>query len=256
MKANVRFLSDTFHYRKDAFETGLRSLGYEISRDPVARPCRDDVLVLWNRYARDEDYARRYENAGAVVLVAENAWLGPDSKEQHHFAICRGHHNGAGTWHVGPEPRPIAYEPCKPWRTGGEVVYVLPQRGMGELGVAMPRDWVPRVLDGLGRVTDRPIRMHKHPGIRPHPPFTLPDDAYCAVTHASGAGIKAIIAGVPVFHTFDRWIGREAAIYGIGRIDKPFLGDRGPMLHKLSWAQWTADEISRGEPFQWLLRSA
>jgi hypothetical protein len=252
-RAHVKFNAESFHYRRDAFETGLRKLGYEIVSQPCARPNAGDVLVLWNRYARDEDHARRYENAGAMVLIAENAWLGPEEKEQHHFAICRNHHNGAGTWHVGPEPRPLGVN-VTPWRQAGTHILVLPQRGMGERGVAQPSNWLTTVLDGLGRVTDRPVKVHAHPGQRPHPPIDW-SDTYAAVIWASGAGIKAIVAGIPVFHTFGNWIGKDAAVYGIGRLDQPFMGDRRPMLHKLSWAQWTSEEISKGTPFECLLAS-
>lgn len=253
VRACVKFTAETFHYRRDAFEQGLRSVGYEIVSSPVARPDADDCLVLWNRYPRDEDWARRYENVGAPVLIAENSWLGPEEKEQHHFALCRGHHNGAGTWRVGTEPRDLGVT-CSPWRQAGTNLLVLPQRGMGEPGVRQESNWLTLVLDGLSRVTDRPVKVHRHPGVRPHPPIDWAD-AYAAVTHASGAAIKAIVAGIPVFHTFERWIGRDAAVHGIGRIDQPFLGDRRPMLHKLSWAQWSAEEIASGEPFRCLLKS-
>lgn len=73
------------------------------------------------------------------------------------------------------------------------------------------------------------------------------------VTWASGAAIKAIIEGIPVFYEFNDWIGAPAARYGIDDTENPFLGDRNPMLHRLSWAQWTAEEIASGEPFKCLL---
>ena len=128
--AHVR-LVDGIHYRRDAFEQGLGGLGYEPTRQP--EPKKGNVLVLWNRYARDEQIARAYEKAGGHVLITENAWLGPEEKDKHLFALCRGHHNGAGTWHVGEQKR---FDwPVKPWRKDGDYILVLPQRGMGEVGV-------------------------------------------------------------------------------------------------------------------------
>ena len=48
------------------------------------------------------------------------------------------------------------------------------------------------------------------------------------------------------------WIGAPAATCNWD-IERPYLGDRDVMLHRLSWAQWTWDEISSGEAFKWLL---
>ncbi len=79
-------------------------------------------------------------------------------------------------------------------------------------------------------------------------------NAYAAVTWASGAGIKAIVAGVPVFYEMPSWIGGPAAKFGIDEIDTPFFGDRLPMLRRLAWSQWGGEEVRAGEPFAWLLQ--
>ena len=57
-------------YRRDAFEAGLRRLGYATVERPLPNPERGDVLVLWNRSVVDEGYAKRYEARGATVLVS------------------------------------------------------------------------------------------------------------------------------------------------------------------------------------------
>ena len=246
-------LNPSPHYRRDAFEEGLRRHGFDIVSRPVPNPCPGDVLCTWNRYLRDEADCQRYEKAGGVVLVTENAWLGPEEKDEHLFAICRGHHNGAGTWHVGVSPRYLW--PVAPWREDGEHILVLPQRGMGERGIRQERDWLPGVLHRLSRATHRPIRVHHHPGQRPHPPIDF-GNAWACVTWASGAAIKAIVAGIPVFHEFPQWIGAPASRLGLGYLEDPFLGDRGPMLHRLSWATWGSEDIAKGEPFECLLQLA
>lgn len=248
--AHVR-LVEGVHYRKVAFESGLEHNGYSIVKSPD--PGRGNILVTWNRYARDEPICAAYERAGGTVLVAENAWLGPEEKDQHLFAICKGHHNGAGSWYVGDRPR--YWWPVAPWRKDGDYIVVLPQRGMGERGVRQERDWLPGVLNRLSRMTSRPIRVHHHPGPRPHPPIDFRDTWAC-VTWASGAAIKAIVAGIPVFYEFPKWIGAGAARFLNDNLEEPFLGDRGPMLHRLSWATWSAEDIAKGEPFEWLLQSA
>lgn len=253
MQASL-LLHQTLHYARESFAEGLSKLGYRTSFD-YAPPSPGSVLVCWNRYSRDEHKIRAYEASGAQVLIAENAWIGPEEKDKHLFAICRSHHNGAGTWHVGQEDRwaKLGTE-LKPWRTNGDAILVLPQRGMGEEGIAQPKGWADRIEARLRRVTDRPIRFRKHPGIRPHPEIDF-SGVHAVVTWASGAGIKAIVAGVPVFYELPDWIGAPAAKLGIEEIEQPFLGDRLPMLRRLAWAMWDAEEIAAGEPFRCLLKS-
>ncbi len=202
---------------------------------------------------RQEQHAREYEKKKAHVLVTENAWLGPQAKEGHWFALSRNHHNGAGTWHIGYERRlPKLGITLKPWRKSGGHVLVLPQRGIGENGIAMPKDWTAKITRRLKKFTDRPVKVRLHPGRRPHPPLDF-EDCHAVVTWGSGAAIKAIIAGVPVFHDLENWIGAPAARHGLKNIESPYLGDREPMLERLAWAQWSGDEIATGEPFQWLM---
>jgi hypothetical protein len=147
--------------------------------------------------------------------------------------------------------------PRRPWRSTGDHIVVLPQRGMGEPGVRMEKSWTADVVRRLEAVTRRPIVVRDHPGPRPHPPLMHElEGAWCAVTWASGGGIKAICYGIPVFYEFPKWIGAEAAVFGIDRIEAPYLGSPGTMLRKLSWAQWSRQEIATGEPFRWLLFSS
>lgn len=241
-----------WNYRTDCFIAGLQRCGFEVTDNPN-RPKPGDILVMWNRHLRYEKYAKAYEARGNIVLVAENGWVGSDEDGNKLIALARSHHNGAGSWHVGETDR---WErlgvPLAPWRMNGEHILVLPQRGIGEAGVAMPRNWEKDVLQRLRAVTRRRLVVRPHPGLHfpPEPDFT---GAWAAVTWASGAGIKAICAGVPVFHEFKRWIGASAARFGIEHIEAPFTGDRVPMLRRLAWAQWTFREIATGEPIQCLI---
>lgn len=251
----------TPHYQKaEAFEPGLKACGFTILQSPSPNPSAGDVLVIWNRYIRDEQLARDYERAGGVVLVAENAFLGPDEKGAW-FALCRGHHNGAGTWFVGQRTRHEGlFETLRPWRRSGEHIVILPQRGMGEPGVRMELSWPDDVKRRLERITKRPVVIRDHPGARStwtpeRVEMTELEGAWAAVVWASSAGLKALCAGIPVFYEFPKWIGADAGRLGIDNIEAPYLGDggRGTMLRKVSWAQWSAEEIRTGEPFRCLL---
>jgi hypothetical protein len=144
----------------------------------------------------------------------------------------------------------------KPWREKGDHILVLPQRGVGPPGVAMPQGWADRTRKILKRTTKRPIHVRPHPGRNPCPLEPDLKNCWAAVTWGSGAGIKAICAGIPVFYEFPAWIGGSAARpYCKESIDieNPYTGNRDPMLLSLSWAQWTVHEIAEGTPFKLLL---
>lgn len=247
-------LRPSLHYRREAILEGLSRLGYRVDRQPLSSPSKDDVLVIWNRSPSVEHFAKRYEAADARVIVVENGYIGCDEFGNQLYAVSLGHHSGAGEWFEGAEDRwsPLGVE-LKPWRSGGREIVVLPQRGIGEPGVGMHGAWALDVVERLKRVTDRPIRVRYHPGKERPDPYDDLNDCWAAVTWASGAGIKALIHGVPVFHEMPKWIGGGAAVYGIENIENPFRGDRLPMLRRLAYAQWTEAEIRSGEPFKCLL---
>lgn len=252
MRASL-LVREAVHYRRAAFESGLMALGYQIHarlRDP--RP--EDVLAIWNRYGQGNDAAAWFDRAGAPVIVAENGLIGSDEQGRRLFTLSLDYHNGAGSWFVGSNERWKGQNiTVEPWRKPGSKILVLPQRGIGCKAVAMPRDWANSVKARLRQITDRPIEIRQHPGNVSPPPDPDWTDVWAAVTWGSGAGIKAICAGVPVFHEMPNWIGATAAKYGIADIENPWRGDRTEMLQRLGWLQWSADEIATGEPFWRLL---
>lgn len=196
--------------------------------------------------------ANKYERAGKPVIVAENGYVGIDEQGHHLFALALDHHNGAGRYPIGPITRWYDFNiPVKPWITErGRDLLLLPQRGIGPPGVAMPRNWISSIEKRLR--SNRFIRVRKHPGtgknVKP-----LTDDfkgVHMCITWASGAGIKAILEGMPVFHELPDWVGRDAATMDI---NKPFTGDRSVMFARVAWSQWRINEIATGEPFDNLL---
>lgn len=238
------------------FSPGLQRLGYEIDSTPSRNPQPSDVLLLWNRRVQHEAVARNYERVGARVLVAENGYIGRDPQRRKIYALAHNHHAGAGVWREGaPERWEQFGVGLQPWRTDGRHILVLPQRGIGESGVAMPRRWPFQIVERLRKVTPRPIRVRHHPGTENSEPYGDLAGAWAAVVWASGAGIKALAFGIPVFYDFPKWIGASAALPCSEDIERPFLGDRLPMFRRLAWAQWRADEIASGEAFAWLLKS-
>lgn len=249
-------------YRSEAFAAGLGAAGYDVlSRSPPPGDVKPDtVLVTWNRTAHSARDADTVEQRGGTVLVAENGYLGKGDDGYPLYAMARNHHSGAGEW---PDGDPGRWDSLgitlAPWRSGGDHILVLGQRGIGHPLVAMPRGWDRRVADELRKLTRRPIKFRPHPGNeRSRLPGlrSLKDDlhgCHAVVTWNSAAGLRAIVAGVPVFCAFPKWIGASAARPLGHDIEDPFMGDRLPMLRRLANAQWSITEIRSGEPFRRLL---
>jgi hypothetical protein len=258
MPIAVCLIRTNVHYRHDAFVNGLAAAGYTVRIKPIQNISRDDILVIWNRGQQFRYESTRHEKAGSRIIVAENGYTDAHDGDGHQwFSLALDHHNGCGTWWQGETPRfPLMRQNLRPWRAEGEFILALPQRGIGAPGVAMPASWPRLVVERLKKLTRREIRVRPHPGLKSLAKPLAPALAGChaVVTWGSGAAIKAIMHGVPAFYELPGWIGAPAARFGFDTIENPFLGDRGPMLERLAWSQWTVAEIASGEAIRTLLK--
>jgi hypothetical protein len=242
LKRALVIFREGLHYRREVFALGLQELGYEVYQQhphhqhKYFAPGPDDVLVIWNRYGAGDAMAMEFEAVGAAVIVVENGYLGKNWIGRDWYAVSLNHHNGAGLIpYGGPERWDSFGFEIEPMRDPGEEVILLPQRGIGEKGVAMPADWKANAL----RVYPN-ARVRLHPGKNPAP--DLIEDcarAWHVFTHGSGAGIKCMAAGIRCVSTWPRWIGYE----GCNILQDTRLG----MFRRLAWAQWTIDEVKNGE---------
>lgn len=247
-------------YHREDFSAGLRACGFELE-ERIASPQPEDLLLVWNRYGRDLAEAARFEAAGATVLVAENGYLGKLWRGAPWFALARTRHNGLGTWNEGgPERWDSWGVELAPWRTGGEEVLFLNARGIGADPVRQPPDFLARAIVQIGRLTRLPIRVRHHPGRRTDAATPLEADwgkASACATWGSTAALKALLAGIPVFHGLRDWIGAPAARYlGTatdldGRMDDE---RRLETFRRLAWAMWSRAEIADGSAIAYLLR--
>lgn len=249
---------DLPHYRRDAFHDGLKRIGYNVTKDRIIKNkiSERDVLVIWNRYGHWDAEARRFKGAGARVIVVENGYL-PMKNTRKTFALALDHHNGAGRWpQADTGRRQLLDVELQPWKQGGGEFVVLPQRGIGPPGVAMPRSWPMDVCRRLSQLTRRRVRVRPHPGGNT-PAVSLEEDlagAIAAITWGSGAGLKALVAGVPVFHEFSSWIGARSARCGLIDIENPARPDnREETLERVAQAQCTVEELESGAPLDRLL---
>ena len=228
---NLRY---TVAERRAAFVGGLDRLGYEVRSDSPSDPRQGDIFVTWNRMGNGDRVSKEFEARGLPVIVAENAAWGNEFAGARWYSLAMNWHNTSGRFPIGGAERwdSLGVD-LAPWRTSGETL-VLPQRGIGPAGVAMPRDWTSRQKG----------RVRSHPGTRPCKP--LEEDLAKAgkvVTWGSGAAVKALTWGIPVESHMPNWIGEQNNT-DAGRLE---------MFRRLAWAQWTLNEIEDGTAFRHLL---
>lgn len=240
-------------YRRDAFCSGLSACGYSVFTNELKwQP--GDVLCIWNRFGHYEKMASVAESRGAVVVVAENGYLGRDwlqGKEpsQSWYAISLSKHNTQPIRQGESERWDSFGVDLSPWREGGNEIVVLPQRGIGQMNVAMPRPWGRRYESEI-EIQGIPLRFRPHPGKAEKRPLRGDlNNAFAVLTWGSGAAIKALLWGVPCLYAYRAWIAGSAGVYLDDWEGEMPTGDRQSMFTRLAWGMWRVFEIQRGDPF-------
>lgn len=241
-------------YRRDAFLAGLRAAGYtlESGGQPHAR---EDLLVIWNRYGHFDAMASAWERAGGTVLVAENGYLGIDTQGRQYYALAAHGHNGSGWWPVEADDRFSSLGvDLQPWRTGTYVL-VRGQRGVGNAVMASPPAWHRHTAARLQHAQPVNVRVVEHPGrdaVTLNRSHDFRDVAACVIW-SSALGVRALVAGIPVWFDAPHWVCEHGArrLSEDPALERPMRDDnaRRIALHRMSHAQWSVEELENGEPF-------
>lgn len=254
MKAICRIRPEP-HYRREAFENGLKRAGYELAQG--GRPAdKRDILVVWNRHGPVDREADEWEQRGGTVIVCENGYLGKDSQGRQLYAMSVHGHNGSGWFPIGDADRFAQLEiELQPWREGRDDGYLLlcAQRGIGSRTMASPAQWEIKTGKALTAIGQTKLTVRRHPGQVPAK-TTLEQDlegARACVIWSSASGVKALVMGIPVIYTAPHWICADAAVRGVHAVASLMRNDemRRRAMHKMAWGQRTVEEIESGEPF-------
>jgi hypothetical protein len=235
------------HAEAALFAAGLEACGFTVHAR-IDDPKPGDVLVVWNRMGAHHTHAKRFEQARATVLVAENGYLGAQWQGRRWFALSRSHHNGRGRWPQGGPERWASWGvELAPMRgLMGETV-LLAQRGIGEPDLRAPDHWTAETARSMR------ARIRRHPGTSTTGPSLAEDlaNAAAVVTWSSGAALQAMLMGCWCFYGMPGWIGAPAATL-VGRGLSP-VDLRLPMFERMAWAMWDIDEVARGDAFREVL---
>jgi hypothetical protein len=254
------------HYRRGSFESGLRACGFQIDGQPRQAPGKGDLLVIWNRYGPGDKLARRWAELGGIVIVAENGLLGRHHAGGNWYSLALGAPAAGGGViahaRAGENRAAAIRAEFGEWRRGGREVIVLGQRGIGPPGIASPELWAEGALATVRSTCGKPARIRIHPGENAATPLEEDlADAHAVVTWSSGAAVRALMMGIPVFYSLTSWIGRGAATWWKrekNELDVVRCDDAARLetFEKIGRATWSTAEIETGEPFRRLLERA
>lgn len=238
-------------YRREAFENGLRRLGYtdireyRCGRNWPSGP--DDLLVVWNLMrGPDEAYAQQWEAKGGTVIVCENGYL--QKVDKTHYAISTHGHNGSGWFPLGDDAQQrferLGFE-IKPMRQVLPTdltarILVRDQRSIGSMQMHSPKGWGPAMVARLRANGFKNVTLMAHPGDKGK---LEADSAALAkadrvVIWCSAIGVRALTEGLPVQHFAPRWVCAGWPVMG-----------RERALANMAAGQWHHEEIATGEPF-------
>lgn len=222
------------YYRRNAFETGLKRLGYALVDDTRRPRSVHDLLVLWNKKrGAEEQMADAWERDGGTVIVAENGYLAKEDKT--YYAISVHGHCGSG-WSGfvdGFRFMHLGFPLSEPHALGGEIL-VRAQRGIGSTLMASPPRWAETWAAKVGG------RVVPHPGDKNK--FAIDEEnlkrAKMLHIWSSAMGVRALVRGIPVKYHAPHWICAGWETQG-----------RMAVLERMAHAQWHFNEIATGEPF-------
>lgn len=241
------------HYRREAFDEGLRNAGFKVRHALGGKPRPDDILLIWNRYGGYEHQANNFEAAGATVLVAENGYFSKDDEKHVAISVSQHHHGGA------------MFHKCDvglvtPGRTHNGHILICAQRGIGSKTMKSPAEWHKATAQQLKKLTNREIRIRMHPG-KDKAKVDLLDDlnnCHACIVWSSACGVQALLEGVPTYYAAPRWIAEESALPLSKILSKEVdINDTIPYgingITKMLANQYTIPELAAGEPFKKLL---
>lgn len=159
----------------------------------------------------------------------------------------------------------------KPYRSAGEHVVIIGQipgdaamRGMDVC------QWLGATARSVRRLTDRPIVVRPHPGMKNEDFATLQlelatvpnlrisdlgslstvdelERAHCTICYSSSFSLDSLLAGVPVI-TLSRFnIAAPICSRRIEDVAEPPLPEREQLFYNIAYAHWTPEEIRSGE---------
>lgn len=241
-------------------EQHLRHRGHSVSHHDYSA----DVAVIWSmlwqgRMSGNRDVWQRYRQQNRPVIVLE---VGSIIRNQ----TWRIGINGCYQWDhfcIGDRPRQLI--PLRDWRSQGDYVIIACQRTDSQQWQG-PTDrnlWLRSMVAQIRQHTQRDIIVRPHPrqsisvppGVRVSEPKALAGTydefdydqllsrAHAVINPNSGAGLRAIIQGVPVVSVAES-LCHPVSITDLSQIESISCPDRSEWFGRLGWTEWQLEEVA------------
>ncbi|MGV2105541.1 hypothetical protein ACQZ4X_05655 [Agrobacterium vitis] len=278
------------------------SLRVSLVEDASYKPC--DVAVIFGSFGRDSTPVHALRTAIAVqhkgpLLTVEVGFWGRETSKRsfnwyhtllgHRRSLYKFKHNfyrialdgslpGEGDFCNANSP-PDRWEQqsaalnigLKPYRSAGEHVLIIGQiPGDAAMRGMDVRQWLVATARHVRRLTDRPIIVRPHPGMKNEDfaaleaelatvsglhlsglsSLTVVDElarAHCTICYSSSFSLDSLLQGVPVI-TLSRFnIAAPICSKQIEDVVDPPLPEREQLFYDIAYAHWTLDEIRAGD---------
>lgn len=256
-----------------AFETGLKTYGFDVVYDSIDADIAVIWSVLWHGRMRDNEAVwNHFKNLNKPVIVIEVG------------AIYRG-----VTWKIGLNgiSRSSLIIKSKddynntiqllPWRQSGDHILICGQNDKSLLWKDMPKmgTWVSNVIEEIRGYTKMPIVFRPHPRCPVHGIESyfknvhrqMPNhvastyDSYdlkfnkvhAVVNWSSSPGSLAVVNGIPVYTGIDSFA-YPVANTEFSNIENPAMPDRTSWISEFANSEYTIDELKNGIPLKTLTK--
>jgi len=278
MKRAFILLRDAPGYPREAVAWGAASIGYSPQFGGVDRTFGiEDLLITWTpwRGSLSHRLGEQHKQNGGKWIVLENGYIGGTKTKQ--YAVGLNGFNGSGDHRNNESDCDRWMALClegldlKPWREDGEHIVVFGQMGVHDHRFSMPPNWPDDILSRLAILTPRKVLYRPKPSRprllnQPHAnamniDFNWRDapleqffkNAWATVVYNSKCAVESIRCGIPALYDGTQSILSSIVERGVGCIEAPPRPSREQFFYDLAYAQWSADEISTGYPFERLL---
>jgi hypothetical protein len=162
----------------------------------------------------------------------------------------------------------------KPWKQTGNVIVICGQHDTSQQWQGKPHmsNWIEQQVKEIRKYSKKPILIRPHPRNtfefdekkytnlrikKPERDWTTYDDTdfkkvlkstWAVVNHSSNPAMEAVIGGIPVF------VSESSLCHDVGNatlsdIEHPAMPARQNWANKLSYTEWTTQEIRDGLPW-------
>jgi len=233
----------------------------------------NEVAVVFGKgkYAVQDSRRRQrvidgQRQARKKIIIIEKGYINRDDYYSVGFNDINGWADFRNTEITDPTRTTELKIDIKPWRKKGEYILLIGQVPWdASVQDSDHQQWLEDTVEDLQTMFNFPIVFRPHPlapeaiksleGVRSSN-SSLKEDfekAYAVVTFNSTTAVESVIEGIPTFVADRGSMAWDVGNIDMALLDDPFCPDRTEWLNRLSYAQWTKEEMRTGLPWLHLM---